>query len=156
MSLNLVILDGVVKSLALTYDGASKPELRFTLVQTDHGAHGHPWVSYWPCCASGTTAERLAGELEDGQHVVITSGKLCYRKRTTKTGEQSRMEVLVWQVDVLSASPAAETSPGGVDDSLLDGSTVHTEAASVTETKKGKPRYAKWQPPQGAPTSGRN
>jgi hypothetical protein len=47
------------------------------------------------CCASGAAATRLAETLEDGQHIVVTSGKLCYRKRTTKAGEQSRLEILV-------------------------------------------------------------
>jgi hypothetical protein len=118
MSVNLVVIDGTIKGLSLKYDSESKPELRFTLAQETGGynEHGHPWVSYWPCCASGATAERLAGELEDGQHIVITSGKLVYRKRSTKTGDQSRMEILVWQIDRLSASPAAETSQGAADD----------------------------------------
>jgi hypothetical protein len=159
MSINLVVIDGVVKSLAMKYDSASKPELSFTLVQTDHGVHGQPWVSYWPCCASGATAERLAGEIEDGQRIVVTSGKLCYRKRATKSGEQSRLEILVWQVDRLSVAPAAETSPGAAPDSVSAAAAVHTEAPSASETKKGKPRYDKWCPeptrPQGAPTSGR-
>jgi hypothetical protein len=117
MSINLVVLDGVVKSLALKYDSQSRPELRFTLAQETGGVneHGQPWVSWWPCCASGPTAERLAGELEDGQHVVITRGKLCYRKRSLKSGEVSRIEILVWQTERLSASPGAETSQDGVD-----------------------------------------
>jgi hypothetical protein len=116
MSINLVVLDGVVKSLSLKYDAQSKPELRFTLQQETGGAneHGQPWVSWWPCCASGPTAERLAGELEDGQYIIITSGKLCYRKRSLRSGDQSRIEILVWQTERLSASPEAETSQDGV------------------------------------------
>jgi hypothetical protein len=94
--LNLVVASGVVKSLALKYDTQSRPELRFTLKQPGD------WTLYLPCCASGSAAERLAGEIEDGQHIIVTSGKLCYRKRTTKLGEQSRMEILVWTVDRLS------------------------------------------------------
>jgi single-stranded DNA-binding protein len=156
MSVNLAVLDGVVKSLSVKYDAQSKPELRFTLAQETGGVneHGQPWVSYFPCCASGATAERLAGELEDGQHVVVTSGKLCYRKRATKTGEKSRMEILVWQVDRLSASPGAETSPGDAPDSMPDGSTLHTEAARVPKTNKGKPRYQKWRPETTRPRGG--
>jgi hypothetical protein len=148
MAINLVVLDGVVKQLAMKYDSQSRPELRFTLQQETGGVneHGQPWVSWWPCCASGPTAERLAGELEDGQHVVITSGKLVYRKRALKTGDQSRIEILVWQTERLSASPAAETSPGAAADSVSDGSTLPQEDASMSETQKGKPRYPKWRP----------
>ena len=81
-----------------------RPELRFTLEQTEHATDGKPWTLYLPCVAVGSAAERLASEIEDGQHVVISSGKLCYRKRQTKLGEQSRMEILVWSIDRLSAS----------------------------------------------------
>jgi hypothetical protein len=155
MGINVVLLDGIIKGLSLKYDSQSKPELRFTLAQeTGHDAKGQPWVSYWPCCASGSTAERLVSELEDGQHVVVTSGKLCYRKRSTKTGEVSRMEILVWQVDRLSTSPAAETSQGGVPNGEREETALPQEPASVPDAKKGKPRYAKWRPentrPQGA------
>jgi hypothetical protein len=52
-----------VKSLALRYGADGKAEARWTLVQT---ANDCPL--YLPCCANGATAERLAGELEDGQH----------------------------------------------------------------------------------------
>ena|SRR5882672_6347060 len=154
MSVNLVVIDGIVKSLALTYDPQGKPELRFTLEQTDQGPDGKAWRSYWPCCASGATAERLANVIEDGQHIVVTSGKLCYRKRQTKTGEQSRMEILVWQIDTPTtlAPPAHEVAP----EYATEGAPPERshEAASVPETKQGKPRYPKWRPeptrPQGA------
>ena len=147
MSVNFVVIDGMVKSLSLKYDAQSKPELRFTLAQeTGHDAKGHPWVSYFPCCTSGATAERLAGELEDGQRIVITSGKLVYRKRSTKTGDQSRMEILVWQIDRLSASPGAETSQDGVLNGEREETALPQEPASVSDAKKGKPRYAKWRP----------
>jgi hypothetical protein len=33
MSVNVVLASGVVKSLAMRYDAAGKPELRFTLEQ---------------------------------------------------------------------------------------------------------------------------
>ena len=88
MSIKVVVLDGVVKSLALRYDAEAKAELRFTLQATDQATDGKPWVSYWPCCASGNSATRLAEMIEDGQHIVVTSGQLCYRKRLTKLGEQ--------------------------------------------------------------------
>ncbi len=110
MAVNLVVQDGIVKSPSLKYDSQSRPELRFTLQQTEYATDGKPWTSYWPCCAAGSTAERLASEIDDGQHILITSGKLCYRKRTTKLGEASRMEILVWTVDVLTDSAEGERS----------------------------------------------
>jgi hypothetical protein len=101
MPINMAVADGIVKSLGLKYDAQGKPECRFTLYQEENG-----YPLYIPCCAVGATAERLAGDLEDGMHIVITSGKLCYRKRhTAKHGEVSRMEVLVWGVDRLTTSP---------------------------------------------------
>jgi single-stranded DNA-binding protein len=106
-----VVLDGVVKGLALRYAADGKPELRFTLEQTEHAIDGKPWTSYWPCCALGPTAERLASELDEGQRILVSSGKLCYRKRTTKLGEQSRMEVLVWTVERLTEVTQDEREP---------------------------------------------
>ena len=53
MSLNLVVQDGVVRSLALKYDAQAKPELRFTLEQTEYATDGKPWRLYLPCCAAG-------------------------------------------------------------------------------------------------------
>jgi single-stranded DNA-binding protein len=108
MAVNVIVASGKVKSPALRYATDGKPELRFTLDQQD--GEFHLWL---PCCASGSAAERLASELEDGQHVVITSGKLVYRKRSTKLGEQSRLEVLVWQVDRLAESPQVERTDEG-------------------------------------------
>ena len=124
MSVNVLVQDGVVKSLALRYATDGKAELRFTLVQTEKD-----WPLYLPCTAGGATAERLASEIEDGQHIVITSGRLCYRKRTTKAGEQSRLEILCWSVEVLADSPGAETSPPPVDDSASVEPASRSEAA---------------------------
>jgi hypothetical protein len=120
MPINVVVADGIVENLALRYDANSKPECRFTLHQEENG-----YPLYVPCCAVGQAAERLAGELEDGMHVVITSGKLCYRKRTTaKHGEVSRMEVLVWGVDRLTTPPQetrSEVTEGkGMDPEPID------------------------------------
>jgi hypothetical protein len=42
--------------------------------------------------------------------VVITSGELVYRKRDTRDGEKSRLEILVWRATV---ERAAETSSSG-------------------------------------------
>jgi hypothetical protein len=76
MSVNVTVQSGVMRSPALRYDHQSRPEFRFTLDQADG-----EWHLYLPCCAVGATAERLAGDLDDGVAIVITSGKLCYRKR---------------------------------------------------------------------------
>lgn len=135
MAVNLVVVDGIAQHVALRYDANSKPELRWTLVQQDKD-----WPLYLPCCAVGAAAERLAGEIENGQHVVVTSGKLCYRKRTTKAGEQSRIEVLVWQVDTLHDDSAA----GGSVSQEGAGEIVAPEGAGdVGPAKKGRARYPK-------------
>lgn len=105
MSLNLVVQDGVVKNPALRYSADGKPELRFTLQQVDNG-----FTLYLPCCALGASAEKVAEQINDGDHVVITSGRLTYRKRQTKLGEQSRLEILVWSVDRLTESAQDERS----------------------------------------------
>jgi hypothetical protein len=107
MSINIVVLDGVASHLALRYDEQSRPELRFTLTQTDHATDGKPWTFYWPCCAAGSAATRLAEEIEEGMHIALTSAKWCYRKRDGKAGLQSRMEILVWQVDRVQDDSAA-------------------------------------------------
>ena len=108
--LNLVVASGTVKSLGLRYDSQARPELRFTLEQREESADGRTFTLFLPCCASSSAATRLAEEIEDGQHIVITSGKLCYRKRTTKAGEVSRLEILVWSIDRLSGVDAGHVS----------------------------------------------
>jgi hypothetical protein len=74
MSINMVVASGLLKSPALRYATEGKPEFRFTLVQMEKD-----WPLYLPCCAVGAAAERLAGELEADMHILVTSGKLCYR-----------------------------------------------------------------------------
>jgi single-stranded DNA-binding protein len=105
MSVNIVVQDGVVKNLALRYGTDGKAELRLTLLQVENG-----FTLYLPCCALGNVAERVAEQINEGDHIVITSGRLTYRKRSTKLGEQSRMEILVWSVERLSESPQGERS----------------------------------------------
>lgn len=73
MPINMVVADGIVKSLALKYGADGKPECRFTLHQEENG-----FPLFIPCTAVGQAAERLAGELEDGMHVVITSGNMKF------------------------------------------------------------------------------
>jgi hypothetical protein len=140
LSINIVLLDGEVKSPALRYGADGKPEYRFTLVQQEHTTDGRTIQLYWPCCALAAAAERLAGDIEDGQHIVITNGKLCYRKRSTKLGEQSRMEVLVWSCERLTTSPQAARSATG------EGGEQGDEPTRVPEPSKKRHRYPKWKP----------
>jgi hypothetical protein len=140
MSTNIVIQDGVVKSLAMRYDANSKPELRWTLEQ-----QSGEFCLYLPCFAPGAAGERLAGELEDGQHILVTSGKLAYRKRTTKAGEVSRLEILVWAADVLSApssSPVDERTDADPSLGMSDDS-PNAPGGERRPSQKGKPRYPK-------------
>jgi hypothetical protein len=148
MAVNIVVLDGVAQHVALRYDEHARPELRFTLQATDHATDGKPWTSYWPCTASGSAAERLAGEITAGEHIVLTSAKLCYRKRSTKLGEQSRLEVLVWTVDKLSDDSASGGSVSGEGAPEI----VQPEPTSAAPAPKARrprvPRMARqpWQP----------
>jgi hypothetical protein len=48
--------------------------------------------------------------LDEGQHGLVTSGKLCWRKRTVKSVDQGRVEVLVWQAEVLTLAPASTSA----------------------------------------------
>jgi single-stranded DNA-binding protein len=142
MSINLVLEDGIVKSLSLKYDSQSRPELRWTLVQTEKD-----WPLYLPCCAVGAAAERLASELEDGQHIVVTSGKLCYRKRDGKAGPQSRMEILVWAVDRLTSADALTPAPSAEPNSTSEEPALNLGQSGEPPSKKPrKPRYARWKP----------
>jgi hypothetical protein len=134
MSLNVVIIDGVASHIALRYDEFSKPELRWTLTQTEKD-----WPLYLPCFSPGAAGERLASEIEDGSHVVITSGKLAYRKRDTKAGPQSRLEILVWSIDRLSESPQVARSDVG------EGGEPGDEPVQVPEVKVRRPRYPKFR-----------
>ena len=108
MVVNLTVQSGIVKSPALRYDSNSKPEFRFTLMQQEKD-----WPLYLPSCAVGSAAECPASEMEDGQHIIVSSGKPRYRKCTTKLGEQSRMEIFVWTVDRPTESPPDERLRSG-------------------------------------------
>ena len=68
-----------------------------------------------PAVRQGKTAERLASELERWrQHILVTSGEVrVIASGTTKAGEQSRLEVLVWQADVLASEVSAEGEARG-------------------------------------------
>jgi hypothetical protein len=137
MGINIVVQDGVVKSPALRYGADGKPEFRFTLKQSEKG-----WSLFLPCVALGSVGERLAGELEDGENVVITSGKLCYRKRSIKGIEQSRLEILVWSVDRLATLPQDQSLGQG------EGNSEGDESPMAPEAKVRRARYQKYR---GAP-----
>jgi single-stranded DNA-binding protein len=110
MPVNLVVADGVVKSPALRYGDDGKPEFRWTLQQEENG-----FRLFLPCCALGSAAERLAEQINEGDHIVITSGRLTYRKRSTKLGEQSRLEILAWSVETLPTLPQVARSADAED-----------------------------------------
>jgi single-stranded DNA-binding protein len=116
MAVNLVVASGTVMKPALRFDSNAKAEYRFTLDQQD--GDFHLWL---PCCASGSAAERLHEQLDEGMRIIITSGRLCYRKRQTqKSGEVSRLEVSVWQVDRLSESSGPAQADTGEPNSTSD------------------------------------
>jgi hypothetical protein len=108
LNINAVIQSGIVKWPGLKYGTDGKPEFRFTLTRPYQKASGDTGESGYPCCAIGAMAEKLAADLDEGMFVVVTVGELCYRKRQTKAGEMSRLEILVWRVQVgdASVSPA--------------------------------------------------
>ena len=112
---------------------SSRPELRFTLEQRDGD-----FCLWLPCFTLGAAAERLAGDLEDGMHICITSGRLTYKKRPTKAGEQARLEILVWSIERLSESPQVERTDEGKGDSTSN------EPSSAPEPTVRKARYKKW------------
>jgi hypothetical protein len=88
-------------------------------------------------------AERLAEQINDGDHIVITSGRLTYRKRSTKLGEQSRMEILVWAVDRLSESSQEERSGASEGKDIAPESIDAPEPAPAsTVRKRGYPKVA--------------
>ena len=103
MAVNMTVQSGVVKSPSLRCASDGKVEYWFTLMQQEKD-----WPLYLPCFAPGAAGERLHEQLDEGMTIVITSGKLAYKKRDTKEGERSRLEILVWTVDRLTASAQVE------------------------------------------------
>jgi hypothetical protein len=137
ININAVFQSGIVQWPAIRYGGDGKPEFRFSLYRETQSAEGQTCPLSIPCWAVGTTAERLAGELHEGIFIVITVGELCYRKRQTKLGEISQLEILVWRVQVGELAPA----------SVPVAAPSMTDAMPVLDqtSKKGKPRYPKWR-----------
>jgi hypothetical protein len=136
ITINTVIQSGFVKWPALRYDGGAKPEFRFVLYRETTNAEGQVFPLSIPCCSPGGTGERLAEELNEGDFIVVTVGELVYRKRQTKAGEVSRLEILVWCVQ------KGEPALAGV------AAAVETTSESTVEppARKGKARYPKWKP----------
>src|SRR5262245_15942990 len=115
LNINVVVQSGVVQWPALRYDAQGKPEFRWTLVRQTTSADGQVFTLSLPGGAVGKTAEQLAADLNEGDSIVVTQGELVYRKRQTKTGEQSRLEILAWRVqqvrpEVLGASVVTEAA----------------------------------------------
>jgi hypothetical protein len=106
ITINAVIQSGTVKWPALRYDDSGKPEFRFVLYRETQNAEGQTFPLSIPCCSPGATGERLAEELNEGDFVVVTVGELVYRRRDTKDGEKSRLEILVWRVQKSELAPA--------------------------------------------------
>jgi hypothetical protein len=131
MVVNLMVQSGIVKSPALRYDSNSKPEFRFTLMQQEKD-----WPLYLPSCAVGSAAECPASEMDDGQHIIVSSGKPRYRKCTTKLGEQSRMEIFVWTVDRPTESPPDERLRSGEDSTSAIEIAAPGGAGDVAQAKK--------------------
>jgi single-stranded DNA-binding protein len=139
VDINVVVQSGIVRYPALRYNEHGKPEFRFVLTRTTQGPDGHTFTLSIPCCAVAGTAEKLAGDLDEGMSIVITAGELVYRKRDTKEGEKSRLEILVWRAQVERSALAGvaqdersdtDPSPGMSDDS-----------ANAPEPKVRRPRY---------------
>ena len=149
MPVNSILLDGVIERLALRYDDAGRPELRCTVKHTKG-----EWPLYVPACAVGSTAERLTEEIAEGDHILITSGQLCYRKRPTKGGgDVSRLELLMWAVEVLRRSESPEdarSEDGAAGDRLNDPAlvTAATPARNLDQIRTPKkarhPNTSKW------------
>jgi single-stranded DNA-binding protein len=140
VAINLVVASGIVKSPALRFDAQGRAEYRFTLEQRDG-----EYTLWLPCFAPGAAGERLHEQLDEGQHVVITSGRLAYKKRDTKDGERSRLEILVWSADVLSDDSTA----GGSVSQEGAGEIVDSEPTSTKKPRRPRlPKHLKapWRP----------
>jgi hypothetical protein len=98
LNVNVVVQSGIVKWPSLKYGPNGSPEYRFTLYRETQNAEGQTFPLSIPCCAVSGTAERLASETDEGDFIVVTQGELVYRRRDTKDGEKSRLEILVWRV----------------------------------------------------------
>lgn len=111
-SLNLVAVTGVLERDPLMRFGAtsSSAQCAATLRCEEVNANGSTFTLYVPLEAFGRQAEAL-GELHAGALVAV-QGKLCWRKYTTRQGEEkSSLAVLVQRLHVLT--PALQEVPAG-------------------------------------------
>ncbi len=131
MAVNMIVASGRVKAPALRYATDGKAEYRFTLEQQEGD-----FCLWLPCFAPGAAAERLHEQLDEGMTIVITSGKLAYKKRSTKSGEVSRLEILTWAVDVLTGIDATAQADVPEYGSGSDAVEINHGAPSVPETKQ--------------------
>jgi single-stranded DNA-binding protein len=109
-SLNVVALTGhLERDPVMRFDpDSSTPRCSGTLRCEEVNANGSTFRLYVPLEGWGKTAEAL-GELHAGALVAV-QGKLCWRKYTTKHGEEKgSLAVLVGKVSVL-ASAAIEAA----------------------------------------------
>ena len=117
ITINAVIQSGLVKWPALRYDGSGKPEFRFVLYRETTNAEGQVFPLSIPCCSPGSTGERLAEELSEGDFVVVTVGELVYRKRETKAGEDRaklRQQLETATKQAQAAIATMDARPGGM------------------------------------------
>ena len=143
MSINSVLVDGIVQHPALRYAADGKPEYRFVLEHVDE-FDGRRFTLYVSCCASGKAAERLHEALDEGMAIQVTGGKICYRRRQTQQGELSRMEIFVWAVKPLAGEAQDERTDRDEGDSPSAVEIVQPRGnGERLPSKKGKPRYPK-------------
>jgi hypothetical protein len=143
IEINTVLQSGTVQWPSLKYDAQGRPEFRFTLYREAQSADGKMIPFSFPCCAVGSTAERLAGEVDEGHHILISVGELCYRKRQTqKHGELSRLEILCWRLQILDRASVPVAARSGSGEYASQGE----PAIVAPEPKVRKPRYPKWHP----------
>ena len=132
MAVNMIVASGRVKAPAFRYATDGKAEYRFTLVHEEGD-----FCLWLPCFAPGAAAERLHEQLDEGMTILITSGKLAYKKRSTKSGEVSRLEILTWAVDVLTDIDATAQAEAPERTSGWEESALPLEAARIPEPGPG-------------------
>jgi hypothetical protein len=148
LNINVVVQSGVVKWPALRYDAHSRPEFRFVLYRETQNTDGQTFALSIPCCAVGATAEKLASEVDEGMFVMVTVGELVYRKRQTKQVEVSRLEILVWRVQIGDAwLPGAPVAARAETDAGPESSApVGIFDTPAPKSRKPRARYPKWKP----------
>jgi single-stranded DNA-binding protein len=115
--MNHVSLLGKVTAagVKLTYSERGTPECRWTLMLEETGPEGQSFKTFIPCHSFGKSAEAIAEQIDPGDWVLISDGKLKVRQWTNQAGEKERrLEVLTWAVQVIALShPAESGTPAG-------------------------------------------